>query len=94
MFWWLKPAFERLPLYILSKALFGETPTLKEALQGSGPGTLKSATAGESDVAPASASVAAFNVTGSAAGGPRAALPARNAVLQVLLQRNAGVRNG
>jgi hypothetical protein len=28
IFWWLKPAFERLPLYILSKAMFGETPTL------------------------------------------------------------------
>jgi hypothetical protein len=33
IFWWLKPAYERLPLYILSKALFGETPTLKEALR-------------------------------------------------------------
>lgn len=33
LFWWLKPAFERLPLYILSKALFGETPTLKQALR-------------------------------------------------------------
>ncbi|MHC8318105.1 DUF4129 domain-containing protein [Pseudomonas sp. LB3P31] len=33
IFWWLKPAFERLPLYILSKALFGETPTLKQALR-------------------------------------------------------------
>ncbi|WP_460157665.1 DUF4129 domain-containing protein [Pseudomonas sp. S2_H10] len=33
IFWWLKPAFERLPLYILSKAMFGETPTLKQALQ-------------------------------------------------------------
>jgi hypothetical protein len=32
IFWWLKPAFERLPLYILSKSLFGETPTLKQAL--------------------------------------------------------------
>jgi hypothetical protein len=32
MFWWLKPAFERLPLYILSSAMFGETPTLKQAL--------------------------------------------------------------
>lgn len=32
IFWWLKPAFERLPLYILSKAIFGETPTLKQAL--------------------------------------------------------------
>jgi len=33
LFWWLKPAFDRLPLYIVSKALFGETPTLKQALR-------------------------------------------------------------
>lgn len=33
LFWWLKPAFDRLPLYILSKALFGETPTLKQSLR-------------------------------------------------------------
>lgn len=33
IFRWLKPAYERLPLYILSKALFGETPTLKQALR-------------------------------------------------------------
>ncbi|MCU1751312.1 DUF4129 domain-containing protein [Pseudomonas sp. 6D_7.1_Bac1] len=33
LFWWLKPAFERLPLYILSSALFGETPTLRQALR-------------------------------------------------------------
>jgi hypothetical protein len=33
IFWWLKPAYERLPLYILSKTLFGETPTLKQALR-------------------------------------------------------------
>ncbi|MEK1844011.1 MAG: DUF4129 domain-containing protein, partial [Pseudomonas sp.] len=33
LFWWLKPAFDRLPLYILSKAMFGETPTLKQALR-------------------------------------------------------------
>ncbi|WP_252275670.1 DUF4129 domain-containing protein [Pseudomonas subflava] len=32
LFWWLKPAWERLPLHILSRALFGDTPTLKEAL--------------------------------------------------------------
>jgi hypothetical protein len=32
IFWWLKPAFDRLPLYILSKAMFGETPTLQQAL--------------------------------------------------------------
>jgi len=33
VFWWLKPAFDRLPLYILSKALFGETPSLKQAVR-------------------------------------------------------------
>jgi len=41
IFWWLKPAFERLPLYILSRSLFGDTPTLKEALKAF-PGLLKS----------------------------------------------------
>ncbi len=34
LFWWLKPAYERLPLLILSQALFGATPSLKQALQG------------------------------------------------------------
>lgn len=33
VFWWFKPAFDRLPLYILSKALFGETPSLKQAVR-------------------------------------------------------------
>ncbi|MBJ2217824.1 DUF4129 domain-containing protein [Pseudomonas sp. MF7453] len=33
LFWWLKPAFDRLPLYILSKALFGERPSLKQAVR-------------------------------------------------------------
>ncbi|MGX5220516.1 DUF4129 domain-containing protein [Pseudomonas segetis] len=33
VFWWLKPAYERLPLYILSNCLFGNTPTLKQALK-------------------------------------------------------------
>ncbi len=33
LFWWLKPAYERLPLHILSHALFGDTPTLKQALK-------------------------------------------------------------
>lgn len=32
LFWWLKPALERLPLHILSRALFGTTPTLGQAL--------------------------------------------------------------
>lgn len=31
--WWLKPAFERLPLYILSRALFADTPSLLESLK-------------------------------------------------------------
>jgi len=29
VFWWLKPAYERLPLYILSRSLFGDTPTAR-----------------------------------------------------------------
>ncbi|NMZ49873.1 DUF4129 domain-containing protein [Pseudomonas poae] len=33
VFWWLKPAFDRLPLYILSKSLFGETPSVKQAVR-------------------------------------------------------------
>ncbi len=31
--WWLKPAFERLPLYILSNALFANTPSFKQSLK-------------------------------------------------------------
>lgn len=33
IFWWLKPAYERLPLYILSQALFGQTPGLRQSLK-------------------------------------------------------------
>lgn len=33
VFWWLKPAFDRLPLYILSKSLFGETPSVKQVVR-------------------------------------------------------------
>lgn len=33
LFWLLKPAFERLPLYILSRALFGEVPSLGGSLR-------------------------------------------------------------
>jgi len=33
IFWWLKPAYERLPLYIVSRALFGDTPSLRQALR-------------------------------------------------------------
>lgn len=40
VFWWLKPAYERLPLLILSQALFGSTPSLKQALK-SFPSALK-----------------------------------------------------
>src|SRR5690606_4436193 len=27
--WWLKPLFDRIPLYVLSRAVFGETPTTR-----------------------------------------------------------------
>lgn len=40
LFWWLKPAFERLPLHILAHALFGDTPTLRQALRAV-PGLLR-----------------------------------------------------
>ncbi|MFA1027531.1 hypothetical protein ALP10_02966 [Pseudomonas syringae pv. helianthi] len=40
LFWWLKPAFERLPLLILSQSLFGAAPTLGQALKA-WPATLK-----------------------------------------------------
>ena len=33
LFWWLKPAYERLPLLILSHALFGPPPSLKQTLR-------------------------------------------------------------
>lgn len=31
--WWLKPVIERIPLYIISRALFGETPSVRQALR-------------------------------------------------------------
>ncbi len=40
IFWWLKPLGERLPLFILSRAVFGQTPTLSEALRAL-PGLLR-----------------------------------------------------
>jgi hypothetical protein len=40
VFWWLKPAYERLPLLILSQALFGTAPSLRQALK-SFPSALK-----------------------------------------------------
>lgn len=40
MFWWLKPLYERLTLLILSQALFGPPPTLRQAL-AAWPGVLR-----------------------------------------------------
>jgi hypothetical protein len=40
LFWWLKPLYERLPLHILSHALFGATPSLAQAFKAL-PGLLK-----------------------------------------------------
>jgi hypothetical protein len=31
--WWLKPLFDRVPLYVISRAVFGTTPTLAETLR-------------------------------------------------------------
>ncbi len=33
LFWWLKPLYDRLPLHILSQALFGPEPTLLQAFK-------------------------------------------------------------
>lgn len=33
LFWWCKPLYERLPLLILSRSLFGDTPTLRESFR-------------------------------------------------------------
>lgn len=30
--WWLKPAFDRIPLYVISRAVFGAVPSLRETL--------------------------------------------------------------
>lgn len=40
LFWWLKPLYERLPLFILSHALFGHTPGVGESLRAL-PGLLR-----------------------------------------------------
>ena len=40
LFWWLKPLFERLPLHVLSQALFGEAPSLRQSLRA-WPGLLR-----------------------------------------------------
>ncbi len=33
LMWWLKPVFDRIPLYVLSRAVFGEVPTVRQTLQ-------------------------------------------------------------
>jgi hypothetical protein len=33
LMWWLKPAFDRVPLHVLSRAVFGEVPTMRQTLQ-------------------------------------------------------------
>ena len=32
LMWWLKPVFDRIPLYVISRATFGVTPTLRDTL--------------------------------------------------------------
>lgn len=32
LMWWLKPVFDRIPLYVISRAVFGATPRVKETL--------------------------------------------------------------
>lgn len=34
LMWWLKPLFDRLPLYVLSRAVFDRTPNWRETLRG------------------------------------------------------------
>lgn len=41
LFWWFKPLYERLPLFILSRSLFGDTPTLRRSFRAL-PGLLRS----------------------------------------------------
>jgi hypothetical protein len=33
LMWWLKPILDRIPLFVLSRAVFGEVPTLRETLR-------------------------------------------------------------
>lgn len=33
LMWWLKPMFDRVPLYVLSRAVFGEVPNVRETLR-------------------------------------------------------------
>ena len=32
LMWWLKPAFDRIPLFVLSRAVFGDVPTTRQTL--------------------------------------------------------------
>ena len=32
LLWWLKPVFDRVPLYVLSRAVFGQAPAVRETL--------------------------------------------------------------
>lgn len=41
LFWWFKPLYERLPLFILSRSLFGDIPTMRRSFQAL-PGLLRS----------------------------------------------------
>lgn len=34
LLWWLKPAFERAPLYVISRGVFGQQPGVRETLRG------------------------------------------------------------
>src|SRR5471032_2814183 len=49
LFWWLKPVFDRLPLYILSKALFGNTQ--RQTSRAPLAATVKKPVAGQPDLA-------------------------------------------
>lgn len=51
IFWWLKPAFERLPLYLLSEALFGQAPSRQTGIAPMA-ATTQTATARQPDLAP------------------------------------------
>ncbi|QCW28294.1 hypothetical protein FE772_24250 [Lysobacter enzymogenes] len=33
LMWWLKPWFDRIPLYVISRAVFGETPTPRQTVR-------------------------------------------------------------
>jgi hypothetical protein len=33
LMWWLKPAFDRIPLYVVSRAVFGSVPSVRETLR-------------------------------------------------------------